>query len=331
MAISAWRSTRKHGLSALLVALFAAFGLVVGFANAAQAAPSTSSSIVDQINAQWLALEPTLESYDLVHEKLQKQQAAAVPLEKHIADLSLGVQVQLAKVGSIASTIYQSGPTGTFTTLLIVGTSGNSLNMLGEINQLAANQRAQVAAAVKLQKSYEAQAKPVNALIQSLQIQQTQLTAQKATIQKKIDALDAARIAAFGTLRQGGSLKPAPCPTKYTGDPASRAAKFACDQIGKEYVWDADGPNTFDCSGLTLAAWRTVGVSMPHNAYVQSHTFPRISAKNVRIGDLVFYYSPISHVTIYVGDGWVVSAPTTGEVIRMKRMDSPTPTAIVRP
>lgn len=331
MAISAWRSTRKHRLSAGSVALFAAFGLILGFGNAAHAAPSTSSSIVDQINAQWLALEPTLEDYDAVHEKLQKQQASAAALEAKIAPLALTVKVQLARVGAIAKNIYMSGPTGTFTTLLTVGTSGNSLNMLGEIEQLAANQQAQVAAAVKLQHQYEAQVKPINALVQSLQVQQTALNAQKATIQKKIDALDAARIRAFGTTRAAGSLKPAPCPAKYTGDAASRAAQFACNQIGKEYVWDADGPNTFDCSGLVLAAWRTVGVSMPHNAYAQAHTFPRVSEKNLKIGDLVFYYSPISHVTIYVGNGWVVSAPTTGEVIRMKPLNQPHPTGFVRP
>ena len=80
-----------------------------------------------------------------------------------------------------------------------------------------------------------------------------------------------------------------------------------------------------------MAAWKSVGVTLPHNAYAQAHTITSISASQLRPGDLVFYYHPIDHVTIYVGGGWVVSAPQTGDVVRMKPYNSTTPVAYGRP
>jgi peptidoglycan DL-endopeptidase CwlO len=299
-------------------------------ATAAHADP-TPSSIVAEINAQWQMLEPTIENYDLVNQKLQVQEASATALEKKIEPLALQVEVQLAGVAHIAAEVYKAGPTGTMETLLDANGTLEALNLVGALNQMAATRRAQVASAVELRNEYEAKAKPVNALVASLKVQQTALNAQKNAIQKKINSLDAERVKAFGSTRASGAIRPVACPQVYTGDAGSRAALFACNQIGKSYIFDTDGPNHFDCSGLTLAAWSTVGVTMPHNAYVQAHTIKSITRSQLRPGDLVFYYHPISHVVIYVGNGWVVSAPETGDVVRMKTVDDITPAAYGRP
>jgi peptidoglycan DL-endopeptidase CwlO len=331
VAVNAPRHTRHRARALFTVTLFAAmFGLLATFATAAQANP-TPSSIVSEIDAQWQMLEPTIENYDLVHQKLQAQQATAAALEAKIEPLELQVTVQLAVVDRIAASVYKAGPTGTMSILLNANGTAEALNVLGEVDQMAANQRAQVASTVELQKEYQAKAKPVDALVASLQVQQTALDAQKNEIQKKINALDAERVKAFGTTRAAGAIRPAACPQKYTGDAGSRAALYACSQIGKAYIFDTDGPNHFDCSGLTLAAWATVGVTLPHNAYAQAHTITLISRSQLKPGDLVFYYHPISHVTIYVGNGWVVSAPQTGDVVRMKTVDDIKPAAYGRP
>ena len=314
----------------LLTTAAAAIGILATFATAAQANP-TPSSIIAEINAQWQKLEPTIENYDLVHQKLQEQQAAAAKLEAKIEPLDLEVKVRLAGIAQIAANVYMAGPTGTMTTLLSAGSTGEALDMLGDIEQMAANRHAEVSGTMKLQAEYEAQAKPVDALVASLNVQQTALNAQKNEIQKKINQLDAERIQAFGSTKASGSIRPVACPQVYTGDAGSRAALFACQQIGKSYIFDTDGPNHFDCSGLTLAAWSTVGVTLPHNAYAQAHLITLVSRSQLRPGDLVFYYHPISHVTIYVGNGWVVSAPQTGDVVRMKRVDDITPTSFGRP
>jgi cell wall-associated NlpC family hydrolase len=315
----------------MLTAAIVAIGLVASSATAAHANPSPTS-IENQIDKEWRSLEPTIENYDLVHQNLQKQQAKAAVLEAKIEPLALKVQVKLAAVGQIAANVYKAGANRGLTMLLDADGSATSLNILGELEELASRQRDEVASTAALQRQYEQQARPVNALVASLQVQQDQLNKQKAQITKKIASLDAERVAAFGTSRDSGSAHPVACPQVYNGSIGSQAARYACAQIGKSYIFDTDGPSHFDCSGLTEASWRTVGVTLPHNAYAQAHLITSISASQLRPGDLVFYYHPISHVTIYVGNGWVVSAPHTGDIVRMKKVNAGTaPSAYGRP
>jgi cell wall-associated NlpC family hydrolase len=108
-------------------------------------------------------------------------------------------------------------------------------------------------------------------------------------------------------------------------DVSGRAAKvlrYACDQLGDRYVWAAAGPNSFDCSGLTMRAWQAAGVSLPHNADAQSHYGTRIAPTQdaLKPGDLVFFHRPISHVGIYVGNGLYLHAPHTGTVVKIAKM-----------
>ena len=95
---------------------------------------------------------------------------------------------------------------------------------------------------------------------------------------------------------------------------ASAAVGYAMSQVGKAYVYGAAGPNAFDCSGLTMMAWAQAGVSLPHSSSAQFSSGPRIAEGDLRPGDLVFYYSPISHVGMYIGNGMIVHAanPSTG-------------------
>ncbi|WP_375475003.1 C40 family peptidase [uncultured Jatrophihabitans sp.] len=94
---------------------------------------------------------------------------------------------------------------------------------------------------------------------------------------------------------------------------ARRAVRFALDQVGKPYVFGAAGPGSYDCSGLTMASWAHAGVSLPHSAAEQYNYGHHVSRDDLEPGDLIFFYSPIGHVTIYIGDGMMVSAPTEGE------------------
>lgn len=109
---------------------------------------------------------------------------------------------------------------------------------------------------------------------------------------------------------------PAPAPTvSYSGSGrGSSAVAFARAQIGDAYVYGASGPDAYDCSGLTSSAWAAAGVSLPHSAAAQYGVTSRVSASALQPGDLVFFYSGISHVGIYVGGGMMVHAsnPSTG-------------------
>jgi cell wall-associated NlpC family hydrolase len=102
---------------------------------------------------------------------------------------------------------------------------------------------------------------------------------------------------------------------------AAQAISFARDQIGKPYVWGATGPSAYDCSGLTQAAWRSAGVSLPRTTYTQINAGQRVSRSELAPGDLVFFYSGISHVGLYIGGGQMIHAPRPGAPIRVAPID----------
>ncbi len=107
------------------------------------------------------------------------------------------------------------------------------------------------------------------------------------------------------------NTSPAASPVSYTvpvGAGASVAVSTALAQLGKPYVFGAAGPNAFDCSGLTQYVWARAGVYLPHSAAAQYDSIPHVSISDLQPGDLIFYYTPIDHVAIYIGNGEVVVA-----------------------
>ncbi|MEU0302824.1 NlpC/P60 family protein [Streptomyces sp. NPDC006175] len=97
---------------------------------------------------------------------------------------------------------------------------------------------------------------------------------------------------------------------------AEQVLAFARAQIGKPYVWGATGPSSYDCSGLTQAAWKEAGVDLPRTTWDQVEVGTRVATADLRPGDLVFFYDDISHVGIYKGDGMMIHAPKPGANVR---------------
>ncbi|WP_055467456.1 C40 family peptidase [Streptomyces ardesiacus] len=102
---------------------------------------------------------------------------------------------------------------------------------------------------------------------------------------------------------------------------AAAAVAYAYQKLGSPYVWGATGPNAFDCSGLTQAAYRAAGVSLPRTTYAQIGAGRRVSRSELLPGDLVFFYSGISHVGIYVGNGRMIHAPNPSAPVRVAPVD----------
>jgi cell wall-associated NlpC family hydrolase len=128
----------------------------------------------------------------------------------------------------------------------------------------------------------------------------------------------------------GGSGGGAPWSHSHATSAGARAAiAFAMAQLGDPYQWAAAGPNTWDCSGLTMMAWRAGGVSLPHWSVAQWQLSTPVSASQARPGDLVFFaynlsdYTTIHHVALYLGDGMMIEAPYTGAVVRISSVDRP--------
>jgi cell wall-associated NlpC family hydrolase len=116
-----------------------------------------------------------------------------------------------------------------------------------------------------------------------------------------------------GSGGSGGSADPAPAPNNRAGV----AVQTGLDQRGDPYEWGAAGPDSFDCSGLTMYAWNAAGVSLPHNSASQYSATTHIPMSEIQPGDLVFYGSPIHHVALYIGNGQIVHAPHSGDVVRV--------------
>jgi cell wall-associated NlpC family hydrolase len=102
---------------------------------------------------------------------------------------------------------------------------------------------------------------------------------------------------------------------------AQTVVNTALAQQGKPYVWAGAGPNSFDCSGLTQFAYRAAGISLPHSSKTQATMGTPVARGDLRPGDLVAFYSPVSHIGIYIGNGQMVHAPTSGDVVRTVSID----------
>jgi cell wall-associated NlpC family hydrolase len=112
---------------------------------------------------------------------------------------------------------------------------------------------------------------------------------------------------------------------------AAIAVHFAMAQIGKAYVYGAAGPSAYDCSGLMMRAWGAAGVYLPHSSSAQYGSGTHISASQLQPGDLVFYYSPISHVGMYIGHGMIVNAENPSAGIKVTGLYSMPYAGAVRP
>lgn len=323
MARAAQRNLRPVAgvLRTILVAAVTTGALVVATGGAAHADPSPGE-IESQIDQKWNKLEPLLEKWNGVHQKLVDNQKKVKKLEKKIKPLKAKVEKAVDRVSTMAVRYYEFGPATKLNALLLSGSPTTFVKQLNMLNEVARSETSEVASVNKLRAKYERQEQPIADLVASLSAQQKKLSKEKKDLRSQLDELQKMRLAAYGDTSGTGSLRPVACPQVYTGDAGSRAAKFACQQIGKPYVWAADGPDSYDCSGLTMAAWDSVGVSLPHNAYQQKQVTDRVSRSDLKPGDLVFYYSDVHHVVMYVGNGWVVSAPTTGEDVQMQHLDT---------
>jgi cell wall-associated NlpC family hydrolase len=137
-----------------------------------------------------------------------------------------------------------------------------------------------------------------------------------ADAERRAKAELAARAAAPARASRGPGAKIPAGPPPPVGHGAGAAVSTARAQIGKPYVYGAAGPDSFDCSGLTMYAWRAGGVSLPHSSQSQYAGTTHVSTSALQPGDLLFYYSDIHHVAMYSGGGMMIEAPHTGASVR---------------
>jgi peptidoglycan DL-endopeptidase CwlO len=150
----------------------------------------------------------------------------------------------------------------------------------------------------------------------------------------RLQAADRARVLAAqrGSRDAGAERLPLEAYTGSASGSAAAATEFAYAQPGDRYVYGAAGPNSWDCSGLTMGAWAAGGVSLPHSSRAQYSSGRKVARSDLQPGDLVFFYSPISHVGLYIGNGQMIHASNPSKPVSIASIDSSGPYAgAVRP
>lgn len=319
---------RKVGLSVVALALASAY--VINGTGVAHADPVT----IDGARAQLDQLEQAQSDLDAKYTEVQVKLQAS---QKTLDDARSDAQAQQAKVATlkvevsqIALQQYRSSGLDTTTQLLVTDDVQSFLSGLSTIKKANDNtasllqdyQSAQ-ADLVDLQKATEAQTAQIAAQEASLADLKKQSDDKVAAAQALLDKLTAAqrqqlaaqqaaanRQAAVATDTSRSSARTAASVSVGPGGSARAVAalNFALAQVGKAYVRGGTGPNAYDCSGLTMAAFASAGVGLPRTSQAQFGVGAPVGLSQLAPGDLVFYYSGISHVGIYIGNGMIVHA-----------------------
>ena len=314
--------------SALAVSLTAivASGLI---APVAYAAPTLA-----QIQAQVRQLE---EDATAAAEGAQAAKVQLATLNKTLTGIKQEAAAQGATVdalkkslGTIAIEQYKAGGLSQGLELLFSANPELYLSSAGSLESITRAKSAQLRKFEAAEQRLQATTLTVNdklALVKAAQKRFSRNSAlaksKLATAEKilaKLKKADRARLAALKAAEEDADQKSSKAYASSAGKISGRAGvaiKYALKQIGDRYVFGAAGMITWDCSGLTMRAYQSAGVSLPHSSAAQSRYGRSVSYRSAKPGDLLFYGRPISHVAIYLGGGKMVHAPRSGSRVKV--------------
>jgi peptidoglycan DL-endopeptidase CwlO len=305
----------------------------------AQAAPSTSAEAAALVAAKAHELEAVTEQFNEAREALAAQHAAAEAAIAQLKQAQDALATAQQQVRGVARAAYTGESMGSFRALMTSESADQFVARVSTLQMVAGHQneildRASAANVTAAQAAATAQdaAAQAQATYDAVVAQQQDLEAQIAEYQAMYDQLSLEEqqeaVAAAASHGDRASRDDRSAPIAATGPvvASSQAAQVAVDtalaQQGKPYVWAAAGPGSFDCSGLMQFAYAAAGVSLPHSSRMQSGMGQPVSRDQLQPGDLVFFYSPVSHVGMYIGNGQMVHAPTSGDVVKIASIDA---------
>jgi cell wall-associated NlpC family hydrolase len=309
----------------------AAFALTVGVAvvltpSVASAAPTTADQARQAVTDTGQKLSALDEQVREATATAEQQQAAA----EAAAGVAAQAQAQLdglePQLRAIAQTGYVGTTRGRLAAFLTSGSADDLIQQMNTLDQLTSHADAVVAQAAAARTAAEQAQQAATEAAQTASAAEADLASQKQQLQDDLAGYQAdfARLSATDQVRVQNVLSgpdvtasPAPAPTEAAGI----AVQTALAQVGDMYGTGASGPDSFDCSGLTMYAYAAAGVTLPHSSRAQSNVGVPVSRAELQPGDLVFFYSPISHVGIYIGNGQMVHASVTGKPVAVTSVD----------
>ncbi|MFF4854199.1 NlpC/P60 family protein [Streptomyces rubiginosohelvolus] len=314
---------------------------------AAPEAPRSVAALLRELQTRYQAAEEASETYNATAEKLKQRTAQLKKVNADLAKARAALEVSRGDAGRLAREQYQGRTEfSAYLRLLLAHDPQRALDQSHVVGRLAANRAAtvdrltgsarradQLAAASrkaldqqkKLAARQKKQRDAVNGKLREVEgllatLSEEQITQLAGLEQQGVDKAQRELVAS-------GALSSTRPPTRQGGD----AVAYAVRQIGKPYVWGAEGPDSFDCSGLTSEAWSAAGRTIPRTSQEQWKQLPRVPVSALRPGDLVIYFPKATHVALYIGDGLVVQAPRPGAKVKVSPLASNPLLGAVRP
>ncbi|MBE1485289.1 C40 family peptidase [Plantactinospora soyae] len=285
--------------------------------------PGRGAPVADPIEQQLSVmaeqLEIVIEQYNDLREELRETRASSAAIHAEMGPLERSIEAHRTEVSLLAAHAYRTGDArslGVVGTLLSAATPDNLVDPLILLDRLSRTQHRVITRLTESHARLAAARRTAEALAARQRGQERQLAARKLAIET-----DLARLSHLPDPSAGMPVEAAPRLPDPVPGAAGKAVRFAYAQLGKGYRWGGSGPDGYDCSGLTSAAWAAAGVRLPHNAARQWRVVTQVSRAARQAGDLVFYYRDLHHVAIYIGGGKIIHAPRTGTRIRIDRVD----------
>ncbi|MCT9929749.1 NlpC/P60 family protein [Planotetraspora sp. A-T 1434] len=272
-----------------------------------------------EVESLYTEIETLTEEYNGERVRLKSAERSAAVAKKTLAKSESELAVRRQKASLVAQNSYMTGGLG------------SPLAMVGSTDPEAYLDQASATYALEMQQGQEV-AEVANAM-KAAERAKASATARQAEVKNLLAGIEARRTKIGKLVKKAESSLYSKVAGSVSGGRATRlsfpvigdgkaaaAARWALSQQMKPYVWGAAGPSTFDCSGLIMAAYQTVGISLPHYTGDQWTSGTHVSRDDLRPGDLVFFYSDLHHVGMYIGGGYMVHAPHTGDVVRIAKL-----------
>jgi cell wall-associated NlpC family hydrolase len=287
------------------------------------------------------------DAYNAAEEKSQKQSTEIVELAKKIVEGQQKLDGLKERAGAAARAQYRTGGLSDEAQLLL---SDNPQEFLDGAGRVLSGERATkglIAEMTRTQQDLTQYAADASAQWQQLEANRKAKAAAKEKIKTQIAAAeklesqlekrDKERLAeleqqaaakAQTAWLDSGILKDINGKASAQG---KAAVAYATAQIGKPYEWGAEGPKSYDCSGLTSQAWAAAGHAIPRTSQEQWKQLQHVDIKDMRPGDLIIYFDDASHVAMYIGDGAIIHAPRPGRTVTIAGAGSMPILGVVRP
>jgi cell wall-associated NlpC family hydrolase len=314
----------------LSAALLAPLTLLAGGSGSpASAAPSQAKleAQLEQLNRQ---ADQLVEEYNQSRLALARVRKIRDAMRQQAAGAEQNLKTLQASLGARAAAAYVQGAGNTLAAVLDSDDPASAIDRVQVLELLASHDGDLLDRLALAGQAYDGRRQALAAAERDAAAEVARLDAKKAEVERAADRtrallreLEARSTAGSRPGPPSASPQPSPPPASGGGGGGGAAAvRYAMAQVGKPYCYGGAGPGCFDCSGLTMRAWQQAGISLPHSSSAQYGVGRHVSAGELQPGDLIFYYSPISHVSIYIGNGQRVSATHTGDYVRVQSLGS---------